>query len=97
MGLVLCKDAIVENGGSPEGSEGGKGGRAPGILELRLEAEPDLFTPVGGEVERKGPPRLLLTADFAGGTVQHILSEGPLAEVGVGARLRYPIPMVDPT
>jgi hypothetical protein len=33
----------------------------------------------------------------AGGTVQHILNEGPLAEVEVGARLRYPIPMVDPT
>jgi hypothetical protein len=33
----------------------------------------------------------------AGGTVQHILNEGRLAEVEVGARLRYSIPMVDPT
>lgn len=33
----------------------------------------------------------------AGGTVQHILSEGPLVDVEVGARLRYPISMVDPT
>ena len=33
----------------------------------------------------------------AGGTVQHILNQGPLASVEVGARLRYPIPMVDPT
>jgi len=33
----------------------------------------------------------------AGGGVQHVLNDGPLAEIEVGARLRYPISMVDPT
>ena len=32
-----------------------------------------------------------------GGRVQHILNEGPLAEVEAGALLRYVSPMVDPT
>jgi peptide chain release factor subunit 1 len=33
----------------------------------------------------------------AGGRVQHILNDGPLAEVEAGALLRYAAPMVDPT
>ncbi|MEN8112777.1 MAG: hypothetical protein ABFS21_00195 [Actinomycetota bacterium] len=33
----------------------------------------------------------------AGGRVRHILSDGPLVEVEVGARLRYPLEMLDAT
>jgi hypothetical protein len=41
--------------------------------------------------------RLSESVRSAGGRVQHILNEGPLAEFEVGALLRYADPMVDPT
>ena len=41
--------------------------------------------------------RLSESVRSTGGRVQHILNEGPLAEVEAGALLRYVSPMVDPT
>lgn len=55
------------------------------VCDATLRRVPDLVDRLGDSVRS------------AGGRVQHILSEGPLAEVGVGAQLRYAIPMVDPT
>lgn len=55
------------------------------VCDATLRRVPDLVDRLGESVRA------------AGGTVQHILNEGRLAEVEVGARLRYSIPMVDPT
>ena len=65
---------------------------------VSCRTQPDC--PVCGATLRRVPDlvdRLGESVRSAGGTVRHILSEGPLAEVEVGARLRYSIPMVDPT
>ena len=55
------------------------------LCDATLSRVPDLVDRLGESVRS------------AGGTVRHILNEGPLTEVEVGARLRYSIPMVDPT
>jgi peptide subunit release factor 1 (eRF1) len=41
--------------------------------------------------------RLSDSVRASGGTVQHVLSDSPLADIEVGARLRYSLAMVDPT
>ncbi|MEN8234140.1 MAG: hypothetical protein ABFR89_04380 [Actinomycetota bacterium] len=41
--------------------------------------------------------RLAESVRAAGGRVRHILTEGPLADVEVGARLRYPLEILDAT
>jgi peptide chain release factor subunit 1 len=67
-----------------------------GWVSCRMESD----CSVCGSVLSRVPDlvdRLGESVRSAGGTVRHILSEGPLAEVEVGARLRYSIPMVDPT
>jgi peptide chain release factor subunit 1 len=41
--------------------------------------------------------RLIESVRTSGGAVQHVLTDGALADVEVGARLRYSLAMVDPT
>jgi hypothetical protein len=65
---------------------------------VSCRVEPDC--PACGEPLARVPDlvdRLGESVRAAGGTVQHILNEGPLADVEVGARLRYSIPLIDPT